>query len=51
MLIRKGREGWHKGEGVRRWDHGWGLGSKGWGKGLGQGGGARAWLGGALVKT
>ena len=24
---------------------------KGWGKGLGQGGGARAWLGGALVKT
>ena len=40
MLIRKGREGWDKGEGVRRW--GWDL---------GQGGGARAWLGGALVKT
>ena len=28
-----------------------GLGSRGWGKGLGQGGGARAWLAGALVKT
>ena len=40
MLIRKGSEGWDKGEGVRRW--GWDL---------GQGGGARAWLGGALVKT
>ena len=34
MLIRKGLEGWDKGEGVRRW-----------GGGLGQGGGARAWLG------
>ena len=30
---------------------GWGLGSSMWGKGLGQGDGARAWLGGALVKT
>ena len=40
MLIMKGREGWDKGEGVRRW-----------GGGLGQGDGARAWLGGALVKT
>ena len=47
MLIRKGRKGWDKGEGVRRWG------------GLGQGGGARAWVkgvgkclaGGALVKT
>ena len=48
MLIRKGREGWDKGEGVRRW--GGGLGTRGWGKGLGQGGGARAWLGYALVK-
>ena len=33
MLIRKGHEGWDKGEGVRRWDGG-----------LGQGGGARAWV-------
>ena len=33
MLIRKGREGWDKGEGVRRWDGD-----------LGQGGGARAWV-------
>ena len=48
MLIRKGRKGWDKGEGVRRW--GEGLGQRG-GKGLGQGGGARAWVGGALVKT
>ena len=44
MLIRKGREGWDKGEGIRRS-----------GGDLGQGGGARAWvrgwLGGALVKT
>ena len=30
---------------------GQGLGSRGWGKRLGQGGGARAWLGGVLVKT
>ena len=57
MLIRKGHEGWDKGERVRRWGGGLGprgwarLGSRGWGKGLGQGGGARAWLGGALVKT
>ena len=43
MLIRKGHEGWDKGEGVRRWGGGLGQG--------GQGGGARAWLGGALVKT
>ena len=40
MLIRKGHERWDKGEGVRRW-----------GGGLGQVGGARAWVGGALVKT
>ena len=40
MLIRKGHKGWDKGEGVRRC-----------GGGLGQGGEARAWLGGALVKT
>ena len=40
MLIRKGGKGWDKGEGVRRC-----------GGGLGQGGGARASLGGALVKT
>ena len=40
MLIRKGHEGWDKDEGVRRWDGA-----------MGQGGGARAWLGGALVKT
>ena len=40
MLIRKGHEGWDKGEWVRRWDGG-----------LGQGGGARALLGDALVKT
>ena len=33
MLIRKGREGWDKGEGIRRW-----------GGDLGQGGGARAWV-------
>ena len=33
-------EGWDKGEGIR-----------GWGGGLGQGGEARAWVGGALVKT
>ena len=49
MLIRKGHEGWDKGEGVRRW--GGGLGSNRWGKGLGKRGGSRAWLGGALVKT
>ena len=39
---------------------GWGLGSRGWDKGLGQGGGVRPWVkgvgqglgwGGALVKT
>ena len=49
MLIRVGHEGWDKGEGVRRW-----------GGGLGQAGGARAWVkgvgqglgwGGARVKT
>ena len=40
MLIRKGHKEWDNGEGVRRW-----------GGGLGQGDGARAWLGGALVKT
>ena len=36
MLIRKGLEGWDKGEGVRRWGGGLGqgLGSRGWGKGL-----------------
>ena len=57
MLIRKGCEGWDKGEGVRRWSGGLGqgggqgLGSRGWGKSLDQGGGARAWLGGVLVKT
>ena len=41
MLIRKGPEGWDKGEGVRRWGGGLGqgggardLGSKKWGKGL-----------------
>ena len=40
MLIRKGHEGWDKGEGVRRWGGGLGqgvgqeLGSRGWGKGL-----------------
>ena len=39
------------GQGCRGKEVGWGLGSKGWGKGLGQGGGARAWLGDALVKT
>ena len=33
MLIRKGHEGWDKGEEVRRW-----------GGGLGQAGGARAWV-------
>ena len=33
MLIRKGREEWDKGEGVRRW-----------GGGLGQGGGSRGWV-------
>ena len=33
MLIRKGHEGWDKGEGVRRS-----------GGGLGQGGWARAWV-------
>ena len=44
MLIRKGREEWNKGEGVRRW-----VGA--WVKGVGQGLGSRAWLGGALVKT
>ena len=49
MLIRKGCKGWDKGERVRRC--GGGLGQGGWCKGLGQGGGARAWLGGALVKT
>ena len=49
MLIRKGREGWDKGEGVRRW--GGGLGQGG-GQELGSRGWARAWLGGgALVKT
>ena len=30
MLIRKGCEGWDKGEGVRRW--GGGLGEERWGK-------------------
>ena len=40
MLIRKGHKGWDKVEGVRRW-----------GGGLGLRGGARAELGGALVKT
>ena len=50
MLIRKGREGWHKGEGVRRWGHGWGLGSKG-GQGLGSRGWGKGLAGGALVKT
>ena len=40
MLIRKGCEGWDKGEGVRMS-----------GGGLGQGGEARTWLGGVLVKT
>ena len=40
MLIRKGHEGWDKGEGVRRWGGGLGqgggarVGSRGWGKGL-----------------
>ena len=40
MLIRKGHEGWDKGEMVRRWGGAWvkqvgqGLGSRGWGKGL-----------------
>ena len=35
MLIRKGHEGWDKGERVRRClGQGWGLGSRGWGKGL-----------------
>ena len=40
MLIRKGHEGWDKGEGVR-----------GRGGGLGRGGRPRAWTGGALIKT
>ena len=46
MLIRKGCEGWDKREGVRRWG---GVGTSV--KGVGQGLGSRAWLGGALVKT
>ena len=49
MLIRKGHEGWDKGEGVRRWGGGLGQvgGARAWVKGVG----SRAWLGGALVKT
>ena len=49
MLIRVGHEGWDKGEGVRRW--GGGLGQAGGARAWLKGGGARAWLGGALVKT
>ena len=41
MLIRKGLEGWDKGEGVRRWGGGW---VKGVGQGLGSRGWARAWV-------
>ena len=33
------------------WVKGMGEGVRRWGKGLGQGGGARAWLGVVLVKT
>ena len=53
MLIRKGHEGWDKGEGVRRWVGG--LGQGGGARVKGHGGGVRAWVkglaGGALVKT
>ena len=49
MLIRKGRKGWDKGEGVRRW--GGGLGQRDGARAWVKGGGARAWVGGALVKT
>ena len=38
MLIRKGHKGWDKGEGVR-WGGSWVICG-----GLGQGGGARAWV-------
>ena len=57
MLIKKGRKGWDKGEGVRRWGGGLGQGGgarvwvKGVGQGLGSRGWGKAWLGGALVKT
>ena len=37
MLIRKGLEGWNKGEGVRRWGGGLGQGGGAWVKGVGQG--------------
>ena len=37
MLIRKGHEGWDKGEGVKGGGLGQGAGARAWVKGVGQG--------------